>query len=116
VQQAYSWPAEFYEFGGYNGYDLLCSATGVRQRDPLGPLLFAPGLQDPIAELISLCPTVNILVCLDDMYLLGPRADVGVCIYMIAFTASSFKWLHTSVKCGIRLIPQVLKNLQSVWE
>ena len=66
-----------------DGTFLFFSETGVKQGDPLGPLLFAAGLQDVLTRLHSRLPGVTILAYLDDITLIGPPALV----------AAAFEWL-----------------------
>ena len=51
VNWAYSVPAELWVHGGPDGHARLWSTTGVRQGDPLGPLLFSLGMQDVLNTL-----------------------------------------------------------------
>jgi Reverse transcriptase (RNA-dependent DNA polymerase) len=48
------------------------SETGVRQGDPLGPLLFSLGIQDQLTRVSLAFPEVQTLAYLDDISLLGP--------------------------------------------
>ena len=71
VHWAYSSPAELWVQGGPNGHELLWSTTGVRQGDPIGPLLFSLGLQGPLEEVARDFPEVRVVAYLDDVYLQG---------------------------------------------
>ena len=76
VNWAYSVPAELWVHGGPNGHERLWSTTGVRQGDPLGPLLFSLGMQDVLDTLEGEHPDVLLLAYLDDVYLQGPATAV----------------------------------------
>jgi hypothetical protein len=76
VNWAYAPPAELWVHGGTNGHERLWSTTGVRQGDPMGPLLFALGLQEHLETIASDFPDVRVLAYLDDVYLQGPTDAV----------------------------------------
>ena len=54
-------PAELWVHGGPNGHERLWSTTGVRQGDPLGPLLLSLGMQDVLGTLEGEHPDVKTL-------------------------------------------------------
>ena len=64
-------------FGGLEGApEVILSSQGVRQGDPLGPLLFSVGIRPMIEKLASILgPDTVILAYLDDMYILSESAD-----------------------------------------
>ena len=54
----------------------ISSAQGVRQGDPLGPLLFSLGIRQLLDDLVTtLGPHRLVLAYLDDIYILSPDAD-----------------------------------------
>ena len=57
----------------YDGHGkFICqSATGVRQGDPLGPLLFSLGIAPVLTTLKSQFPDLEVLAFLDDIYKVG---------------------------------------------
>jgi hypothetical protein len=61
----------------YDGHGkFIChSATGVRQGDPLGPLLFALGIAPILTKLKRDFPELEILAFLDDVYKFGKTSD-----------------------------------------
>jgi hypothetical protein len=61
-----------------DGTFLFYSETGVKQGDPLGPLLFAAGLQDVLARLHVQVPGVTVLAYLDDIPIFGPPDQVAL--------------------------------------
>jgi len=56
------------------GVEVLSSVSGVRQGDPLGPVLFALGIHPALLEVDRLfrCQGVIILAYADDIHLVGP--------------------------------------------
>jgi hypothetical protein len=60
-----------------DGTFLFFSETGVKQGDPLGPLLFAAGLQDILKSLHTRIPGVTVLAYLDDITIFGPPDQVA---------------------------------------
>ena len=57
----------------YDGHgNFICqSATGVRQGDPLGPLLFALGIAPILSDLKTQFPDLELFAFLDDIYKVG---------------------------------------------
>ena len=74
---------------------LACvSATGVRQGDPLGPLLFALGYQKILADARDQFPLASFLAYIDDTYFICSRSR----------GADIIRWIGTAmVKIGLRL-------------
>ena len=58
----------------------LTSSQGVRQGDPLGPILFALGIHDIIQNLARKYPKVTIRAYLDDITIVGEPADVAALV------------------------------------
>jgi hypothetical protein len=59
--------------GSPEGRHIITSAQGVRQGDPMGPLMFSLGIRSLLRDLASaLGPDRLILAYLDDIYILSP--------------------------------------------
>ncbi|CAI7918048.1 unnamed protein product [Closterium sp. NIES-54] len=55
------------------GVDQILSSRGVRQGDPLGPLLFAAAIQPTLLSTATPLPEVAIVAYADDITIVGPR-------------------------------------------
>ncbi len=72
---------------GPDGIQMAVSATGVRQGDPLGPLLFCLGLDRVLRDVAAAFPDVHLLGLLDDVTLLGPRSSIDNCFRALSARA-----------------------------
>ena len=73
---AYDSPSDLILGGIQAPPEVICSSQGVRQGDPLGPLLFSIGIRPIIEDLSNaLGPDCVVLAYLDDMYILSSSAD-----------------------------------------
>ena len=71
VQWAYGGPTNLHIMGAAPGTPPVQSQTGVRQGDPLGPLLFALALQGPLERTCEVAPTASLGGYLDDIRFVG---------------------------------------------
>ncbi|CAI7799088.1 unnamed protein product [Closterium sp. NIES-53] len=55
------------------GVDQIMSSRGVRQGDPLGPLLFSATIQPTLLSTATLLPEVAIVTYANDITIVGPR-------------------------------------------
>ena len=75
------------------------SGTGVRQGDPLGPLLFAVALQPVLTEVASKFPQVTLMAYLDDVTLAGARRVVDEAKELLARRLADRGLRVNSSKC-----------------
>ena len=71
VQWAYGAPSDLHVVGAPEDAPALQSQVGVRQGDPLGPLLFALTLQQPLRRMQAAAPAASVASYLDDVYAVG---------------------------------------------
>mgnify|MGYP001787467346 CR=1 FL=1 len=76
VQWAYGAATPLHVVGAPPGTEPIMSQCGVRQGDPLGPLLFALALQGPLEKVAQSVPTAPSVAFLDDMTVVGRPAAV----------------------------------------
>jgi Reverse transcriptase (RNA-dependent DNA polymerase) len=72
VQWAYGAPSALHVIGAPAGTLPVSSQSGVRQGDPLGPLLFALALHETLESVPRQVPAVGVLAIADDAFLQGP--------------------------------------------
>jgi hypothetical protein len=77
----------------------LESTAGVRQGDPLGPMLFAMALQPVLKKLQASHPTVSILAYLGDVVIMGKADDMSLAIHSLAQEAASTGLQLRADKC-----------------
>ncbi len=79
VQWAYGQPTNLHVLGAPAGTPPILSHQGVRQGDPLGPLLFALALQKPLQGALQQVPGTSAVAFLDDCTIVGlPPAVRGI--------------------------------------
>ena len=71
VQWAYGGHTDLHIMGAAPGTPPVQSQTGVRQGDPLGPLLFALALQGPLERTCEVAPAASLGGYLDDLRIVG---------------------------------------------
>ena len=71
VQWAYGSPSALHVVSAPEGTEPVLSRCGVRQGDPLGPLLFALALHRSLERAAADEPTAAIIAYLDDCYIVG---------------------------------------------
>jgi len=83
VRWAYGGPTQLFADDAW-----VCDATsGVRQGDPLGPLLFSMALHPALRCVADTFPQVSLVAYLDDVSIIGPRDAVAAAFEMLALLA-----------------------------
>ncbi|CAI5531189.1 unnamed protein product [Closterium sp. Naga37s-1] len=77
------------------GTDHILSTRGVRQSDPLGPLLFAAAIQPALLGVAASVPEVAIMAYADDITVVGPPE--AACL---AFNSISGKLAELGLRCN----------------
>jgi hypothetical protein len=71
---AYGRPSQVFLRGAPDNSDPVLSTSGVKQGDPLGPLLFAPTLQGPLQRTATAHPERQIMAYFDNINVVSPAA------------------------------------------
>ncbi|CAI7812825.1 unnamed protein product [Closterium sp. NIES-54] len=92
VLTMYGTPSTLLLDASVGGHSLM-SSRGVRQGDPLGPLLFAAAIQPSLARTTSSHPEITLLAYADDITLISPPEA----------SARAFNFLVSDLeRCGLR--------------
>jgi hypothetical protein len=83
VQWAYGAPTSLHLVGAHPNTPPIQSQTGVRQGDPLGPLLFALALQRSLQRTQEAAPSVAVIAYADDVNLVGHVQDLKVAFQVL---------------------------------
>ncbi|CAI7737930.1 unnamed protein product [Closterium sp. NIES-54] len=78
------------------GIDHNQSSRGVRQGDPLGPLLFVAAIQPTLLSISTTMLEVAVIAYADDIHVVGPREAAS-----LAFTTISNKLAECGLRCNI---------------
>jgi hypothetical protein len=79
----------------------IVSARGVRQGDPLGPLLFALVLQRPLEAVAAAHPDVHPIAYADDRYLIGPGPAVTAAFHTLVQRGAAIGLTPSLHKCAV---------------
>ncbi|CAI7927971.1 unnamed protein product [Closterium sp. NIES-54] len=99
VQSSYGAPSELFLDAGFNSPP-ISSITGVRQGDPLGPLLFAAGIHTSLAVTAASFPTVLCLAFADDVTFLGRVVECTAAFTHFTSSLRSMGLSHNAGKCA----------------
>jgi hypothetical protein len=107
LRQFYSEPSELL-YQGVESPDVLYSATGVRQGDPLGPFLFSIAFQDVLeAGAAVLSQEEGLLLSyLDDAPLAGPLPVLGRAFQAMRTAADALSLTFSLEKCVLHGVPE----------
>ena len=82
-----------------SGRKVCQSATGVRQGDPLGSLLFCLAIHDVLRRLKIAVPKANAMFYIDDGTIIGPRSAV---LQAVAFLKKEFAELGLDINMSLK--------------
>ncbi|CAI7865444.1 unnamed protein product [Closterium sp. NIES-54] len=92
VRMSYGGPSELFLDAGFKSPP-IASVTGVRQGDPLGPLLFAAGIHPSLSATAATFATVLCLAFADDVTFLGKATEC---------TAAFRHFMNSLLSVGLR--------------
>jgi hypothetical protein len=101
VQWVYSCPSRPWVAGREEGAPAILSTTGVRQGDPMGPLLFALALQQPLEELIAAVPDSHLVAIHDDVTLVAPPEKAAALFHELASRTAPLGLRIAPTKCAV---------------
>jgi hypothetical protein len=101
VQWVYSCPSRLWVAGREEGAPPILSTTGVRQGDPMGPLLFALALQQPLEESIAEVPDLHLVAIHDDVTLVALPEKVATLFHELASRTAPFGLRIAPTKCAV---------------
>ncbi|CAI7764079.1 unnamed protein product [Closterium sp. NIES-54] len=99
VQSSYGAPSELFLDADFNSPP-ISSITGVRQGDPLGPLLFAAGIHPSLAATAAAFPTMLCLAFADDVTFLGGVVECTAAFTHFTSSLRSMGLSHNAGKCA----------------
>jgi Reverse transcriptase (RNA-dependent DNA polymerase) len=100
VQWAYCTAGRLHIVGAPEGTPAVSSQRGVRQGDPLGPLLFALTLQDALVHAQQAAPDAGVFAVADDVYVLGRPAAARAAFASLRDDASGVGAVGLGIELG----------------
>ncbi|KAL0221229.1 hypothetical protein RCL1_001083 [Eukaryota sp. TZLM3-RCL] len=77
----------------------VASSSGVKQGDPLGPLLFCMAIHEIILKFKQLFPGIDVVGYMDDLTLLGKSEELKVALPVFADLAAGIGLMLNAKKC-----------------
>jgi hypothetical protein len=125
LRWAYGVPSRIFVWGAPNNTDPIYATSGVKQGDPLGPLLFALAIVGPLHTVAAVHPQAHVVAYFDDINVVGPVDSAVRAFVRLTTEVLSVGLTPVPSKCGctaaIPIWPTpllqswALRNKNKVW-